>query len=120
MEGLSEICSWLIEKGSDVNRRSRFGTPLHCALLSKWALLAYTPGIHRYSSVGTREFTNTINLLLEAGAHLKADYEDRGGGSLLLLMEDYRKCDPDLVRKFLEKGAVIDNSIVDDPLYTML
>ena len=119
MEGLSEICGWLIEKGSDANRRSRFGTPLHCALLSKWALLAYTPGIHRYNSVGTREFTNTINLLLEAGADVKADYGDRGGGSLFLLMEDYRKCDPDLVQNFFEKGAVIDNSIVDELGYNV-
>ena len=65
MEGLSEICNWLIEKRSDVNRRSRFGTPLHCALLSKEALVAYRHKSYKML-VDTEEFTNTINLLLDA------------------------------------------------------
>ena len=34
-------------------------------------------------------------------------------------MEDYRKCNPDLVRNFFEKGAVIDNSIVDELGYNV-
>jgi hypothetical protein len=36
---LPEICSWLISQGSDVNRISKMGSPLDCALLQTIALM---------------------------------------------------------------------------------
>ena len=33
MNGLLEVCRWLVENRCDMNRRTALGTPLHCALL---------------------------------------------------------------------------------------
>lgn len=113
MSGLPEVCKWLIENGCDVNRRSTFGTPLHCAQLSFEAFY-----ISVYNTTGTvmcrqtAKELETIDLLLNAGADPNINYHSASEelSPLFLAVHHY-----DLVttQRLLQKGAVVDDQIVN-------
>ncbi|KPM46456.1 hypothetical protein AK830_g205 [Neonectria ditissima] len=76
--GLAHVCRYLLEMGANINLRSRFGTPLHCAVghLSifmdvKLSTIKFpfpkTRGIFKYT-IPPLARLNTVRLLLEAGA----------------------------------------------------
>ena len=90
MFSLSEVCKWLIENGRDVNRRSAFGTPLHCAQLS---FTAFYDCIHEHMAFPTHDRAakelETIDLLLSAGADPKINSH-----SAMLSSDISRLCSP--------------------------
>ncbi len=111
MYSLSEVCKWLIENGCDVNRRSAFGTPLHCAQLSSEAFYGLFNDIYGVYDKTTNEF-GTIDLLLNAGADPNINYHSTSGElSPLFLAVHYN----DLVttRRLLQKGAIVDDRFVN-------
>ena len=110
MYGLSEVCNWLIQNGCDLNRRSAFGTPLHCAQLSYRAFYG-----SRYLVVGGRshvENLETIDLLLNAGADPNINYHSSSGELSPLFLAVH---DDDLVtmQRLLQKGAMVDDRFVN-------
>jgi ankyrin repeat protein len=113
MYSLSEVCKWLIENGCDVNRRSAFGTPLHCAQLSFTAFSGSFYGITDDQIFDkTAKELETIDLLLNAGADPNINYHSTSGElSPLFLAVRYN----DLVttQRLLQKGAIVDDRFVN-------
>lgn len=113
MYSLSEVCQWLIESGCDVNRRSAFGTPLHCAQLSITAFYLFHTGIGKQNIYNkTAKELETIDLLLNAGADPNINYYSTSGElSPLFLAVHYN----DLVttQRLLQKGAIVDDRFVN-------
>lgn len=109
---LPEVCKWLVENGCDVNRRSAFGTPLHCAQLSHNAVCGpFDDCLADYMSYTTAKELETIDLLLNAGADPSINYHDTCGELSPLFFAVYRA---DLVtaRRLLQKGAIVDDQFV--------
>jgi len=113
MYSLSEVCKWLIENGCDVNRRSAFGTPLHCAQLSSTAFFGSFYGLMNEDIYDkTAKELETIDLLLNAGADPNINYHSTSGElSPLFLAVHY----DDLVttQRLLQKGAIVDDRFVN-------
>ena len=110
MYGLSEMCKWLIEKGCDLNRRSAFGTPLHCAQLSYRAFYG-----SRYLVGGVETYVENleiIDLLLNAGADPNISYHSKSIELSPLFLAVH--CN-DLVttQRLLQKGAMVDDRFVN-------
>ncbi len=113
MYSLSEVCKWLIENGCDVNRRSAFGTPLHCAQLSS---TAFSGSFYRILVIWkfdkTAKDLETIDLLLNAGADPNINYHSIDGElSPLFLAVHYN--DPVTTQRLLQKGAIVDDRFVN-------
>ncbi|KAL6716642.1 hypothetical protein ACLMJK_006210 [Lecanora helva] len=74
LEDIPNLCSWLIENGSDVNRNSIFGTPLHCALLG-WSIVdcKVPPFALEFEQGYITE--EVVNILLEANADPNAVFD---------------------------------------------
>ena len=114
---LFDVCQWLIENGCDVNRRSAFGTPLHCAQLSFRAILGSFDymmlrlRIGRYVETTVKEL-ETIDILLNAGADPNIDYHSFSGALSPLFLA---VLDDDLVttQRLLQKGAMADDRFVN-------
>ena len=77
--GDPSLCSYLIELKEDVNKRSRIGTPLHCAILSQGVLL--DPCLTREFELPVSPKFNfnwdqieIIEILLAAGANVNTPY----------------------------------------------
>lgn len=115
MEGLHDVCSWLIERGCDVNRKSPFGTPLHCALLSRLALLEIdTPTFEDLADrTGYYKDSSTIAVLLQAGADPNICYEVPGGQISPLLIAVRSGWPEEVSRLLLQNGAMVDDNVVD-------
>lgn len=113
MYSLSEVCKWLIENGCDANRRSAFGTPLHCAQLSS---TAFSGSFYRILVIRkfdkTAKDLETIDLLLNAGADPNINYHSIFGElSPLFLAVHYN--DPVTTQRLLQKGAIVDDRFVN-------
>ena len=113
----SDICGWLIEGGCDVNRRSGYGTPLHCALLSTEAFVkcffkdyGSIQLVHRSESQSVK----VVNLLLDAGADLNTPYISISGNisPLSILLNYGYSAYPDMVQRLVSNGAIVDNEII--------
>lgn len=110
---LPEVCKWLVENGCDVNRRSAFGTPLHCAQLSYDAFYGSL-----YNSLEGEMYEKTakeleiIDLLLNAGADPNINYHSTSGELPPLFLAVHGK-DPVTARRLLQKGAIVDDRFVN-------
>ena len=109
MFGLPQLCNWLVENGCDINQRSAFGTPLHCAQLSGRALSYKEMEVYDNKP---KEELDTIELLLNAGADPNVTYHcDIGDLSpLFLAAHDH---DEVTTQRLLKKGAIVDDRFVD-------
>ncbi|KAF7536294.1 hypothetical protein G7054_g4673 [Neopestalotiopsis clavispora] len=96
--GLVDICSKLLQQGSDVNTRSQFGTPLHGAI-GHFTIFALPDGLWQYefpqpcySFLSTARRRTTV-LLLEAGAqterYLSTPYQRTSVMSLPVFASSY-------------------------------
>lgn len=113
MNSLSEVCKWLVENGCDVNRRSTFGTPLHCAQLSYEAFSgSWSDSLEGEIFEKTTKELETIDLLLNAGADPNIDYHSTSGELSPLFLAVHGE---DLVtaRRLLQKGAIVDDRFVN-------
>lgn len=109
---LPEVCKWLVENGCDVNRRSAFGTPLHCAQLSYEAFYAPFHSLNDEIFGKTDKELETIDLLLNAGADPSINYHSTSGElSPLFLAVHYM--DLETAQRLLQKGAIVDDQSVD-------
>ena len=106
MECLPELCSWLVESGCDVNRKSAFGTPLYCTIV-QWraAEKSYDLSKLSYHSLGLEE--QIMSILLEAGAdpNLRCDVRIRMSPLLIAV----KCCSLPLALRLLHGGALLDN-----------
>ncbi|KAL8716968.1 MAG: hypothetical protein Q9181_008373, partial [Wetmoreana brouardii] len=122
MLALPEVCAWLIDSGCDINRRTTFGTPLHCGLMSWQA--SFVPF---YFSLDTDAWKpsspqqSVINILLEAGADPNC-YLVASTGKLSPLFLSLFRLDRTSAVRLLEKGGRLDESCLallesrlDDP-----
>ena len=125
MDGLVEICQWLIKNGCDVNRNTTLGTPLLCALASAVALKDFddyplktlrhvlcSDGDGRYGN-GGRE--RVIHVLLEAGADPNIALENlvRTFSALYLALHGEQR---ESGRAILQKGAMVDDLLINELL----
>lgn len=109
--GLAEVCGWLIGSGCDVNRNSKFGTPLHCALLERRAFFGrFSNPVENFGFIPC-DFhkAETVELLLEAGAdpncYYRSDIRTLSSLSIVLYTRDH-----DIAVKLLDKGAIVDSN----------
>lgn len=110
MLGLAKLCDWLIRNGCDVNRNTRFGTPLHCALLTNNAVIGRILNPLRRPFV-VLSSAETVELLLEAGADSNCCY-DRGTEALSPLFIALH-WDRNFSVQLLDRGAILDNSCLE-------
>ncbi|KAL9610536.1 MAG: hypothetical protein Q9167_004774 [Letrouitia subvulpina] len=124
--GLPEICEWLLEKGCDVNERTVFGTPLHCALLHESAITIINRPLNvsfRMTGLLTHKKRKTISLLLEARADPNIHFDnvyinplhihpDDASTKVSPLFFDLCQWDGAFTRLLLQKGAQIDNNFM--------
>ena len=126
MDGLFEVCQWLVENGCDVNRSTTLGTPLYCALSSRHVTATHherttfcgtgrrTAGFFfegkdgRYIR-GGRE--RVLQILLEAGADPNIAF--RPFSPLYLAFEGGPQGS---VPQLLQKGAIVDDLLVNQVL----
>ncbi|MCJ1264939.1 hypothetical protein MMC22_004814 [Lobaria immixta] len=112
MYSLPEVCKWLVENGCDVNRRSAFGTPLHCAQISGEAFCAPFQSLDHEIIVEKAKALETFDVLLNAGADPSFKYHSTSGELTPLLLAVH---DKNLVtaRRLLQKGAIVDDQVVN-------
>ena len=113
----TEICSWLIESGCDVNRNTKFGTPLHFAILRQGALFGkYEDPLTRISIRAADVFfeyhDKTIDLLLESGADPNCDFSawHRQLSPLFLTLSLGQW---NQAMRLLDKGGRLDNACLE-------
>lgn len=114
LDGLFEVCQWLVENDRDVNRNTIFGTPLHCALSSS-APTKFGRGIWEDASDfffrgkdgrcarGERE--RVLHVLMEAGANPNMAMKT-GVGNFSPLHLALSRGPGGSVRYLLQKGAI--------------
>lgn len=109
--GLSKTCGWLIGNGCDVNRNTKFGTPLHCALLGGHSFFG------RFSNAfeglkSTSHELEIVELLLKTGAdpncYYRSDVETLSSLSVALYTGNL-----DIAVKLLDMGAIFDSNCLD-------
>ena len=109
MLGLTEVCSWLIKSGCDVNRNSTtFGTPLQCALFNHNPIAWSLRHDSRFDSddfYGHYIPVETVDLLLEAGADPSWDADTKMVSPLLPALVNK----PELALRLLDRGAIMDS-----------
>ena len=114
MDGLSEVCQWLVENDCDVNRKTIIGTPLHCALPFQ-----YVTGIraleHIYESrervITSDARERVLHVLLEAGADPNIAFKTEVGNfSPLYLALTGRP--RGLALYLLQKGAIVNELLI--------
>ena len=79
MFGISQICKWLIESGSDVNRRSKFGNPIQSAIITMRGFFGACIWDGLSSSIRLKESQakrqlETVEVLLTAGGDVGAEF----------------------------------------------
>ena len=114
--GLDKLCKWLLENGCDVNKASKMGTPLTCALASKSALYRrrrynddhLKPGLDWRSNTRIK----TIKVLLEANAKVNGIQAPNGKLSPLglALRTMHEPDEVTVVHSLLTHGARITKS----------
>ena len=104
MDGLFEVCQWLVETHCDINRNTIFGTPLHCALTSNNLYVGVC--IARRDSWIRRE--KVSDFLLEAGAD--PNIALKTFSPLYLALDGGSRGS---VRQLLQKGAIVDDLLMN-------
>jgi ankyrin repeat protein len=119
-----EVCSWLLQEGSDVNRISELGSPLDCAILGITTLWRFNEDdlIDRMEEnfdfdVETervlRSTATTVHHLLRAGARVDK-ITDPDFAVHPLKMALILEChNPELISYLLDAGALIDEPILE-------
>ena len=111
MYDLAEVCSWLIKSGCDVNRNTKFGTPLHFAQFGYSTFEYFKKDIS--SRVGLKSKLNrTSDLLLDVGADPNCHYIVGNEELSPLFIALSSKC-WDFVIRLLDKGGVLDDRCLD-------
>ena len=125
MDGLFEICQWLVENGCDLNRKTTLGTPLLCALASAagWGNLIDYPQetFHRFLvNYGDGRYGNggrerVLHVLLEAGAdpNIALERHARTFSPLYFALNDEPRGSG---RALLQKGAIVDDLLINQIL----
>ena len=117
MCGLARVCDWLIGSGCDVNRNTKFGTPLHFAILEDSALSPFAGSlldeIRRQSENVFHDVDDkVITLLLDSGADPNCDYST-GTGQLSPLFLLLNEGSWNLAIQLLDKGGRLDSSCLE-------
>ena len=117
MLGLARVCDWLIGSGCDVNRNTKFGTPLHFAILESVDLsrMAGSPSyqIERYSVDVFHEVDDkVITLLLDSGADPNCDYST-GTGQPSPLFRLLSTGSWNTAIQLLDKGGRLDSNCLE-------
>ena len=101
------LCDWLIGRGCDVNRNTKFGTPLHCALLETSSFFGRFSDTLRNSN--STFMGKTVEVLLEAGADPNCYYRsDFKSLSSLFVALDVGSLDA--AAQLLHRGAILDSN----------
>ena len=112
MLGLVKVCSWLIRSGCDVNRKTSFGTPLHCAIFNT-AALYWSLASHLEKRKGLTASDEAVDLLLlEAGADPNC-YHSAGRDEFSPLFAALTMGHWDLAERLLDKGGTLDSNCLD-------
>ena len=122
MDGLVEVCQWLVENGCDLNRNTTLGTPLYCALTSM-PRRDYRIGETgffflgkdgRYARGGRKK---VFQVLLEAGADPNIALKPSVGTRTFSTLYCALKSGPrGSVRQLLQNGAIVDDVLVNQLL----
>ena len=97
---LPEVCKWLLEYGSEVDRISRFGTPLNYALAGPDSLFLSEPWPMRDVPECWKEGPiKVVDILLDAGA------DPNSKSSIRMTPLSFASLQQDLILRLLQKGA---------------
>ena len=107
VDGLFEVCQWLVENHCDVNRNTILGTPLHCALSPDYSHSRVYPD-RRDNRIRTERLSH---VLLEAGADPNIAFKTCS--PLYLALEGGSRRS---VRHLLQKGAIVDDLVMNKVL----
>ncbi|KAK2754802.1 hypothetical protein FQN54_006695 [Arachnomyces sp. PD_36] len=112
--GLFKACQYLVSNGADVNLRSRFGSPLHCAVSGVSALDTRMLGpVRRH--VHTDACVHIIDLLLSAGAngmdHIRTPFW-RAPFSSVAFEVSFRYKNWSLFAHLIEIGMALDDDTI--------
>ena len=107
VDGLFEVCQWLVENHCDVNRNTILGTPLHIALSPYYPLSRVYPA-RRNNRIRTERLPH---VLLEAGADPNIAFGNCS--PLYLALEGGSRRS---VRHLLQKGAIVDDLVMNKVL----
>ena len=115
MLGLTKVCDWLIGSGCDVDRNTKFGTPLHCALLGEGAFFGrfLNPLEELNELIFASWSLETVRTLLEAGADSNCCYHSETK-MLSPLFIAFWKRDFDHAMQLLDRGAILDSNCLDE------
>ena len=112
---LPKVCDWLIRSGCDVNRNTKFGTPLHCAILL-WPTFYgrfVTPSTFlERNNYGPDDGNEVMALLLDSGADPNCDYS-AGTGQLSPLFMALSRGHWNKALQLLDKGGRLDNPCLE-------
>ena len=113
----TELCSWLIKSGCDVNRNTKFGTPLHFAILKRRALFRrFEHPLTQLGSVVDDVFVDyhdkTFDLLLESGADPNCGYS-AGTEQLSPLHMTLSRGNWNQAMQLLDKGGRLDDTCLE-------
>ena len=110
MDCLVKLCSWLIQCGCDVNRKTNIGTPLHCAIL-QWRNLSLDDDY--FDMKANNPISDSIiDVLLEAGADPNCYYHGCIGklSPLYIALSDSRW---GVAVQLLDSGGILDSDCLD-------
>ena len=105
MLALPEVCTWLIERGCDVNRSTLLGTPLHCGLLRGPTIFSAFSEKYHYSQ--SPQGQSIISVLLDAGADPNSPFSVSTGTWSPIAVSLYSGDSVSAIR-ILEKGGRLD------------
>ncbi|KAH7165235.1 ankyrin repeat-containing domain protein [Dactylonectria macrodidyma] len=118
--GLPDLCALLLEKGANVNMRSKFGTPLHCAIGS-FTIFSDQKDPRHFESIVKGEWRKdfipqtarrmTVQLLIEAGANtgMQSSTPFRSSTVLSLpLLSSQRRPDLEIAIDLLKAGVPVE------------
>ncbi|KAH6711656.1 hypothetical protein BKA61DRAFT_522547, partial [Leptodontidium sp. MPI-SDFR-AT-0119] len=126
--GSPDLCSWLVDDGSDVNRTSRSGSPLDCALLGLRSTVYHRDQatyLNQMDEEASRDFRDPkfteyykstftiIKGLIDKGAGLAAithPYTKAAPLGLALMTHPEH---PDIIQLFLDGGALVTEEEVE-------
>ena len=112
---LTKVCDWLIRSGCDVDRKTKFGTPLHCVLLGQdVGFLWFRPEL-TLDGISLNCDIELFELLLEAGADFNCDFDFDyyGRKTISILHMALFNGKLDLITRLLDHGAVFDDICLD-------
>ena len=118
------LCSHLIKLNENVNKWSRLGTPLHCAVLGLNSLVDWLDGTENLNSPIRGNRLEVVQLLLQAGANVNQPFtahkHTRYSGSVTIfnMVWDYSGLRMDEIRvivsALLQQGMVCDRPTLEN------